>query len=137
MEGSITRKRAIIKRILFGLLLFFLIFLIVGFFDVGGRVLLGTLIPFVLLALFLFFIIPGLETPVLKSYLRLTAIAAVVFSAGVAYGVLGIWGLFEIDNRVYLGSVMLAWAGFLLGLIESFIHLRKIKRKERYWEEKE
>ena len=137
MEGSITRKRAIIKRILFGLLLFFLIFLIVGFFDVGGRVLLGTLIPFVLLALFLFFIIPGLETPVLKSYLRLTAIAAVVFSAGVAYGVLGIWGFFVIDNRVYLGSVMLAWAGFLLGLIESFIHLRKIKRKERYWEEKE
>lgn len=132
MEGSITRKRAIIERLLYGLLLFFLIFFIVGFFNVGGKVLLGTLIPFVLLSLFLFFIIPGLETPVLKNYLWLTAIAAVVFSASVAYGVLGIWGFFEVDNRVYLGSVMLAWAGFLLGLIESFIHLRKLKRKERY-----
>ncbi len=132
MDGSITRRRAIIKRILYGLLLFFLIFFIVGFFDVGGKVLLGTLIPFVLLALFLFFIIPGIETPVLKNYLWLTAIAAVVFSGAVAYGVLGIWGFFEIDNRVYLGSVMLAWAGFLLGLIESFIHLKKLRRKERF-----
>jgi|GEM_PF-2679802 len=132
MDGSITRRRAIIKRILYGLLLFFLIFFIVGFFDVGGKVLLGTLIPFVLLALFLFFIIPGIETPVLKKYLWLTAIAAVVFSGAVAYGVLGIWGFFEIDNRVYLGSVILAWAGFLLGLIESFIHLKKLRRKERF-----
>ena len=132
MDGSITRRRAIIKRILYGLLLFFLIFFIVGFFDVGGKVLLGTLIPFVLLALFLFFIIPGIETPVLKKYLWLTSITAVVFSGGVAYGVLGIWGFFEVDNRVYLGSVMLAWAGFLLGLIESFIHLKKLRRKDHF-----
>jgi len=132
MDGSITRKRAIIKRILYGLLLFFLIFLIVGFFNVGGKVLLGTLIPFVLLALFLFFIIPGMESPVLKNYLWLTAITAVIFSAGVAYGVLGIWGFYEIDNRVYMGSVMLAWAGFLLGLIESFVHLKKLHRKDRF-----
>ncbi|MDH3699200.1 MAG: hypothetical protein OEQ81_11080, partial [Flavobacteriaceae bacterium] len=82
MEGSITKRRAIIKRILFGLLFFFLIFFIVGFFNVGGKVLLGTLIPFVLLALFLVFVIPGLETPVLKNYLWLTAIAAVVFCGG-------------------------------------------------------
>jgi len=131
MDGNISRRRAVIKRILYGLLLFFLIFFFIGFFNVGGKVLLGTLIPFVLLALFLFFIIPGIETAPLRNYLWLTAIAAVVFSGGVAYGILGVWGFFEIDNRVYLGSVMLAWAGFLLGLIESFIHLKKIERKER------
>ncbi|NND15188.1 MAG: hypothetical protein HKN89_02545 [Eudoraea sp.] len=132
MEEGFSRKRAIIKRILYGLLLFFLIFFIVGFFNVGGKVLLGTLIPFVLLSLFLLFVIPGLETLALKNYLWLTAIAAIVFSGGVAYGILGIWGFFEVDNRIYLGTVMIAWAGFLLGLIESFIHLKKLKRKERF-----
>lgn len=132
MDAGISKRRAVIKRILYGLLLFFLIFFIVGFFNVGGKVMLGTLIPFVLLALFLFFIIPGLESAPLRSYLRLTAIAAVVFSGGVAYGVVGIWGVFEIDNRIYLGTVMLSWAGFLLGLIESFIHLKRIKRKDRF-----
>lgn len=137
MEKSITRKRAIAKRILYGLLLFFLVFCAIGFFDVGGKVLLGFLVPFLLFALFLIFITPGIEPIKLRNYLWLTALGAIGFTAGVTYGVMGIWGMFEVDNKIYLGSVMLSWAAFLLGLIESFVHLRKAKRKERMGEKVE
>ena len=131
MEKNQTRRRAVAKRILYGLLFFFLVFCVIGFFNVGGKVLLGLLAPFMLLALFLAFINPGIEPPTLRNYLWLTAIGAFAFTAGVAYGVMGIWGWFEVDNKIYLGTVMLAWAAFLLGLIESFVHLRRAKRKER------
>lgn len=132
MEQNIPRRRAIAKRILYGLLFFFVVFCIIGFFDVGGKVLLGILVPFVLLALFLAFIVPGIEPPILRSYLWLTIAGDFLFTAGVAYGVLGIWGMFEVDNKIYLGTVILAWAFFLLGLIESFVHLRRVRRKERF-----
>lgn len=132
MEQNIQRRRAIAKRILYGLLFFFIVFCIIGFFNVGGKVLLGVLVPFVLLALFLAFIVPGIEPRILRRYLWLTIAGDFLFTAGVAYGVLGIWGMFEADNKVYLGTVILAWAIFLLGLIESFVHLRRIKRNDRY-----
>ena len=131
MEKGSSRRRALAKRILHGLLLFFLIFCAIGFFDVGGKVLLGSLVPFVLLALFLAFITPGTEPKILRNYLWLTALGSIAFTAGVAYGVMGIWGWFEVDNKIYLGGVMLSWAAFLLGLIESFVHLRRARRKER------
>lgn len=131
MEKSRSRRRAIAKRILYGMLFFFLLFCLIGFFDVGGRVLLGSLVPFILLALFLAFISLGTEPHVLRNYLWLTALGAFGFTAGVAYGVMGIWGWFDVDNKIYLGAVILSWASFLLGLIESFVHLRKAKRKER------
>ena len=131
MEQSTTRRRAVAKRILYGLLLFFILFCAIGFFDVGGKVLLGSLAPFMLLALFLAFINPGIKPLILRNYLWLTALGAFGFTAGVAYGVMGIWGWFEVDNKIYLGTVILAWGFFLLGLIESFVHLRKAKRKER------
>lgn len=131
MESS-SRRRAIAKRILYGMLLFFIIFFVIGFFNVGGRVLLASLVPFALLALFLAFVTPAVQPIVLRNYLWLTAFGAVFFTAGVAYGVLGIWGLFKVDNKIYLGTVLLSWAAFLLGLIESFVHLRKIRRKERF-----
>lgn len=131
MEKSGSRRRAIAKRILYGMLFFFLLFCLIGFFEVGGRVLLGSLVPFILLALFLAFISPGTEPHVLRNYLWLTALGAFGFTAGVAYGVMGIWGWFDVDNKIYLGTVILSWALFLLGLIESFVHLRKAKRKER------
>lgn len=130
MEKSITRRRAIAKRILYGLLFFFLLFCVVGFFNVGGKVLLGLLAPFMLMALFLAFINPGIKPLILQNYLWLTAVGAFGFTGGVAYGVIGIWGWFEVDNKIYLGTVMLAWAAFLLGLIESFVHLRNARRKE-------
>jgi len=131
MEKSITRRRAIAKRILYGLLFFFLLFCAIGFFDVGGKVLLGALLPFVLLSLLLAFVSPGMKPIALRNYLWLTATGALIFTAGVTYGILGIWGFFEVDNKIYLGTVMLAWAAFLLGLIESFVYLRRAKRKER------
>ena len=132
MEKNIPRKRAIAKRIIYGLLFFFIAFCIIGFFNVGGKVLLGTLVPFLLLALFLAFIIPGIEPRILRRYLWLTITGAILFTLGVAYGVLGIWGMFKVDNKIYLGTVVLAWAAFLLGLVESFVHLRRAKRTERY-----
>lgn len=137
MKKINIRKRAIAKRILYGLLIFFLGFCVIGFFEVGGRVLLGSLVPFLLLALFLFFVTPGIAPVKLRNYLLLTALGAIGFTAGVTYGVMGIWGWYEVDNKIYLGSVMLSWAAFLLGLIESFVHMRKARRKERMDEKTE
>lgn len=131
MEDGSSRRIAIATRILYGLLLFFAVFFVIGFFNVGGKVLLASLVPFVLLALLLVFVTPAIRPIILRNYLWLTAIGALLFTAGVAYGVLGIWGVFEVDNKIYLGTVLLSWACFLLGLIESFVHLRKRKRRER------
>ena len=137
MEKSTSKRRALAKRILYGLLCFFLLFCLIGFFDVGGKVLLGFLAPLLLFAFFLAFIIPGIEPKTLRNYLWLTVLGTIGFTAGVAYGVMGIWGWFEVDNKIYLGGVMLSWAAFLLGLIESFVHLRRARRKERMGEKTE
>ena len=131
MEKSSNRSRALAKRVLYGLLCSFIFFCGIGFFEVGGKVLLGSLVPLLLFAIFLAFITPGIEPKPLRNYLWLTLLGALGFTAGVAYGIMGIWGWYEVDNKIYLGSVMLSWAAFLLGLIESFVHLRKARRKEQ------
>lgn len=114
------------KRIVYGLIGLFALFFITGFLDLGGKTLLVIILLYFVLGIILnICIFRSKPEGKPRASLLLTGVAVAVFSMGVTYGILGIWGLYPINDIVYLTSVIASWSGFLFGAIWSILELRK------------
>ena len=114
------------KSLIYSLLSLFTVFFIAGFLDLNGKLLLSVIFLLFLGAIiFLMSVLGSNTTGKMRTWYLTTAIAAIVFSLGVSYGILGIWGYFEINDLIYVGSVAIAMIGFLAGTIGSLIFSHK------------
>lgn len=119
-----------IKIIVYGLVVSFILIFINGFLSLGGKSLLAfDLLYFVLGVTLLLQIFKSDVEGKLKGLLLLTGFSSLGFSAGIAYGVFGIWGFYSINNPIYLGLTIVSWIGFIIGVIGSFVLLKNEGRQ--------
>ena len=120
-EGE-SRK---LKRLVIGLAVLFILFYLIGFLSEIENLFLLPLIPFLLLGIYLIqqtFVL-SIEGK-LKMFLLLTGFSSLLFSIGVMYGVMGIWGFYTIVDAVYLIALITSMSGFIIGMTRSLSLLK-------------
>lgn len=115
-----------LKRVVFGLIAFLSLVFLIGFFSGIKNLFLAPLLFYFFSGLALISMTLKAEVEgKLRVYLLISGFCSVVFTAGVAYGVLGIWGFYDIYDPLYLISVIAAVLGFIVGTIGSLTFLGK------------
>ena len=104
----------------------FILFFVVGFLDLGGWLLLTLMVPFLFLAIVLLILALKIKQPNPSiGWIMVTAIAAIIFSLGMSYGIFGIWGYYEINDYLYVSNVGISLVGFLIGAAGSLYFLHR------------
>ena len=120
-----------LKRLVYGLITLFILLFLSGILDIGGKLLFALiLLYFVLSVAINVLIFKSKPEGKLKVFLLLTGISSVVFSLGIIYGILGIWGFYSINDLIYLSSVIASWIGFMTGALGSIILLKNSDRHD-------
>lgn len=122
----LTPKHKRLKYFFYGLLVSFCLVFINGFFEFGGKSLLVVISLFLISAIVL--LIQTLKSTIkgnLKAFLTIASCAAIGYSIGVIYGVLGIWGYYKINDLFFFGAVIISLMCFTVGSLGTIISFRK------------
>lgn len=112
-----TAEKMKTRSIVYGLLSLFILIFVNGFLEWGGKTLLLLSILFFLLGCTLFVLLPPQGK--LRTFLLVTGVSTLGFSTTLVYGVLGIWGYYDIYDPLYLTVGIIFGIGFVIGSIGS------------------
>jgi len=118
---------------LFNLLLIaFVLIFINGILNLGGILLFFFTLIFLSIGIRLLYkLLKSKIKGNLKLYLLLTGIGSIIYSFSIFYGTIGIWGLYYINNFIFLSSSIASFGVFSIGVIGTLIILYRIKENER------
>ena len=120
-----SNEQNLLKRILIGMIAFFALVFLVSLIPKAENVFLLPLLFFFLLGLSLMYKSSSSKPEGrLKSFLWVTGISSLVFSLGLLYGVLGMWGYYDINDPLFLGSVIAGVLAFIIGAIGTLLLLK-------------